>query len=642
MLKWITICGVVSTLFAGSCEAEIDSFLLFGDSYFDTGAGNALAESLSVPPPNPSPPYFDGRHSNGPIWIDYVSQLMGIPNTDFAVSGSETGTGNQFNSVLGGLFQQIQRYESSNSSISKDTLTIIDGGGNDFFSLLSNPSQLTPAGIAAQILQSVTNLQFVLAQVQGLGAEKTILWNLGNMGMLPLFTDPALGLTFLGPVYSQISLAYDQALLQLVSGFNQLNQFNHTHQQVFLFDAFYVFNQVAKKLAADGVNLTEHTLTTLPNGTIIRTGPPPEHLAFYDQVHPTTLTWSIFANGIAAFIDDIINGPRFVASELDVAFRSTNGFRDLMNNHYRTLEVQRYICPGKCKSCGCDDCCCDNCCCEADRFQLYFEGEGTWGETRTRGGTFGTNYDEQIVTLGIDYQWNDNLTVGTSFSAQRTNAHVKHGRGKINLHDYVPAVYVFWSLCDFFVECDTSYHYHDFHKIRRHIPFLDWTARANTTGWSGMNNLQFGYVYQCGAFTGVPIAGFGYEHLHINGYKERNAGFLNFRVTRQNQQSFVGKIGGQVFWNWNECGCQLLPFAELFYKHEFLQNRRNIHAKLFNSRDNSVIYNAIGHTDRDALSYSFGLYAELMDNLSGNISYLGETNFKECSNSIRAELNISF
>ena len=49
MSKWITLCGILSTLFAGTCNAEkIDSFLLFGDSYFDTGAGDALAASLGV------------------------------------------------------------------------------------------------------------------------------------------------------------------------------------------------------------------------------------------------------------------------------------------------------------------------------------------------------------------------------------------------------------------------------------------------------------------------------------------------------------------------------------------------------------------------------------------------------------------
>src|SRR3954454_11101885 len=50
----------------------------FGDSLSDTG--NALIISSTVPglQPQPVPPYFNGRFSNGPNWIDQLSARLGL------------------------------------------------------------------------------------------------------------------------------------------------------------------------------------------------------------------------------------------------------------------------------------------------------------------------------------------------------------------------------------------------------------------------------------------------------------------------------------------------------------------------------------------------------------------------------------
>ena len=305
----------------------------------------------------------------------------------------------------------------------------------------------------------------------------------------------------------------------------------------------------------------------------------------------------------------------------------------MMDNHYRTLHKQRYICTDQWNACC-------NPCCERDRFQVYVEGEGKWGSTRTRTGTYGFDYNAQIVTGGLDYFWNDCLTVGASFSAQRTNSHVKHGRGKLNLYDYVPAIYGFLSMCDFFIESDLSYHYHRFSRIRRHIPFLNRTARARTSGWSYQSNTEVGYVYQNDCMTLIPIVGVQFENLHIDGYKERGAGFLNFRVNRQNQNSLNSKVGGQVFFSL--CNCCVQPFAEVFYANTSSSATAEMFTPSSSLDDNSVVYSDISRPERDMLTYSFGLYSELWYGIQGNISYLGETTFRECTNAVRAEFDVTF
>ena len=55
----------------------------FGDSLTDTGRT----------PPSPPSSYFNGRYSNGPLWVEYLSAQLGLSynaSNNFAVSGSTT------------------------------------------------------------------------------------------------------------------------------------------------------------------------------------------------------------------------------------------------------------------------------------------------------------------------------------------------------------------------------------------------------------------------------------------------------------------------------------------------------------------------------------------------------------------------
>lgn len=407
MNKWISLFGVTLSLFTSTCQAGESSFLLFGDSYFDTGAGNAVAASLGFPPneyPNPNPPYpnltgasspFEGRHSNGPIWIDYSSAELGIPYTDYGVSGATTGTQNFFNNALGGLFQQVARFEATQGKVPKDALVVFDGGGNDFFFLLENPDFFNPATapalIASTVTQAVNNMGTVAVGLSNLGAKKIVMWNLGNMGKLPIFTDPTLGLTALAPVYTAISAAYDQGLQTLAQTLNQV--YFSGEQQLFIFDANTVFNEVEAILTAEGVNLTQHQITNPPYPNFIVNYPTAGDLAFYDQVHPTTRTWKIISKYWDAYDETLKNGPRFTAAEQDLVFETSHLHRDVVDNHFRTLITERYV-YGNC----CDECCCS--CPMPQRFQFYIDGAGRWGSTRSRAGAQGIDYSSGLVMVG--------------------------------------------------------------------------------------------------------------------------------------------------------------------------------------------------------------------------------------------------
>lgn len=96
MKKWFRFALLSISLSFGYCQADdIDTLLIFGDSYSDIGAGNAVAEQLGLNKlASPTPPFFNGIHSNGFNWSNYTTQNLDLEMSNFAVSGAETGTQN--------------------------------------------------------------------------------------------------------------------------------------------------------------------------------------------------------------------------------------------------------------------------------------------------------------------------------------------------------------------------------------------------------------------------------------------------------------------------------------------------------------------------------------------------------------------
>ncbi|MHC5830296.1 MAG: SGNH/GDSL hydrolase family protein, partial [Nostoc sp.] len=60
--------------------ASFDQLYVFGDSLSDTG--NIYNATYATGKPYPaSPPYFEGRFSDGPIWVDYLGDQLGLKPT---------------------------------------------------------------------------------------------------------------------------------------------------------------------------------------------------------------------------------------------------------------------------------------------------------------------------------------------------------------------------------------------------------------------------------------------------------------------------------------------------------------------------------------------------------------------------------
>jgi thermolabile hemolysin len=153
---------------------DFQNLVVFGDSLSDNG-NTFSAVGL------PKSPYYEGRWTNGPNWVDYFSQLAGIPDvsaflrnrgTNFAVGGST--------SVY--LAGEIATYLATNGGRANPAnLYVVWIGANDFEAGLT-PQQtsaaietevvaLREAGAKHLLLLTVPDISLTPEVIAGGGAE---------------------------------------------------------------------------------------------------------------------------------------------------------------------------------------------------------------------------------------------------------------------------------------------------------------------------------------------------------------------------------------------------------------------------------------------------------------------------------------
>ncbi|WOD38099.1 SGNH/GDSL hydrolase family protein [Nodosilinea sp. E11] len=169
-------------------EALVPTFnglTIFGDSLSDPGNLFALT-GFNFPP---SPFYFEGQLSNGPIWAKYLVDDLGIATTqvqNFAIAGATTGRTNGLTPLLGvplpGLLDEIDVYLNSlnGSPANADSLYVVWAGANDLFNLPSDP-----AAIPAFLTQSVQNIATAITELASQGAKSFLVPNLPDLGLTP-------------------------------------------------------------------------------------------------------------------------------------------------------------------------------------------------------------------------------------------------------------------------------------------------------------------------------------------------------------------------------------------------------------------------------------------------------------------------
>jgi phospholipase/lecithinase/hemolysin len=271
-LAWIVVLGL-TTLGTSLQAGDITGIVAFGDSLSDVG-NTYLAAGIP-----PSPPYYQGHYSNGPIWLEYLANSLGVPaptaslagGTDYAWGGAETGSGLSYEGTPN-IGSQISTYLASNTPLSTQLITIW-GGANDFL----NGGVTNPAVPVANLISEITTLAAA-------GGKQFLVPNLPLLGDLPATnTLPQANRDAL----NFLTLTFDSML------YSQLNQLQGklgiTMHQV---DIDSVFQNIIANPGAYG--LTNVTDSAIADGNLSGQG-----YLFWDTVHPTTVIQALI--GATAF-----------------------------------------------------------------------------------------------------------------------------------------------------------------------------------------------------------------------------------------------------------------------------------------------------------------------------------------------------
>lgn len=288
---------VLSVLFpVKTFAASFTGIYVFGDSLSDPGNVFNISTQLNSADPQvpiipPSPPYFNGRFSNGPNWVDYLSQnleLNPIPFTtlpsggnpaqgiNFAFGGATTGTDNTIDPRLFGLQQQVVAFTSLLPPTTKadpNALYIVWAGGNDYLPTTSPVFQPynQPTIPLANISGAVTTLA-------GVGAKNIMVVNLPDLGKTPL----TLGTPFSQPL-DALTEAHNAGLSQTL---NLLSQNLGSSVNLIRLDVNSLADRVRANPAQFG--FTNITQACLPDIFAPTSCPNPEEYLFWDSNHLTT------------------------------------------------------------------------------------------------------------------------------------------------------------------------------------------------------------------------------------------------------------------------------------------------------------------------------------------------------------------
>jgi len=264
---------------------NIDQIYIFGDSLSDTG--NVFAASGGTNPP--SPPYFQGRYSNGPVWVDYLAQDLGLnpipfiaasggatatEGINYAFGGATTGSSNVGSPNLPGLQQEINFFTGANPTADPDALYIVWAGANDYLGGgVSNPSG--PLG----------NLSNAITSLAGAGAKNIMVANLPDLGNLPLTnnTPNSVPLNALSGLHNS----------GLTATLNNLNNTLGSSVNIIPLDVNSLFKTAINQPGNFGfTNVTTACLNQVTGAVCNNQS---EYL-FWDSVHPTTAAHQLVAD----------------------------------------------------------------------------------------------------------------------------------------------------------------------------------------------------------------------------------------------------------------------------------------------------------------------------------------------------------
>jgi phospholipase/lecithinase/hemolysin len=266
-LQWFLL--ILLVLPVNGFAGPFNTVVAFGDSLSDNGN---LLPIEGQPEPDPRF-YYQGRWSNGPVWVDYLKDPQHLDTALFVLAQNGAKTDGL---VPPGLIEQVTVFITSEElTIWTDTLFVIWIGGNDF---------LNGAG---DYQAAIDNFEEAMQRLIDAGARHLLLMNLPDLGAIP----EILGTPEAEPA-SEFTENFNASLADLIDRFSA----EEPQVNFYEFDVAALFDEVRSDPDAFGlVNVSDPS----PNFAVADNFDGADHL-FWDEIHPTTRMHALIADRVNA------------------------------------------------------------------------------------------------------------------------------------------------------------------------------------------------------------------------------------------------------------------------------------------------------------------------------------------------------
>jgi phospholipase/lecithinase/hemolysin len=272
----------------------------FGDSLSDAGNDYLIDGST-----DPVSPYYQGHFSNGPTWVEDLSNMLGLGTlkpslaggNDFAYGGAETGPTAVEGVNPGDLLFQVAQYSLVHPKPVGGALYSLDIGGNDIFKALDklHAGQISPGVAGTAIAQAEANTVDAVEALFALGARSLLFYEVPDLGLAP-------HLSAEGPAWQNLASAVAKSFNQTV--LSDLVPLEHLGLKVYdvptYADLDLVANNPSYFASQYGISFTNVTtpgwtgnFTSSSSGNL---SPGYQDYLFFDSVHPTGLAHQLTAD----------------------------------------------------------------------------------------------------------------------------------------------------------------------------------------------------------------------------------------------------------------------------------------------------------------------------------------------------------
>lgn len=294
--------SAVAILAVSVSVARADSFsgmVNFGDSLSDVGNIHDLTTAIyPLHAIVPAAPYYNGRFSNGPVWVEQLAGLMGLPvptpsrtgGMDYAYGLAHSGTGNT-ELVIPNVQTQINDWTANNTSSATQLFTVL-GGATDLFDAIGDAGDQSAIAVTA-----ANNIVAGLQSLYNDGARNILIANLPDLGLVPSYHNT--------PDQSQATALSNTFNSTLTAGMGNLTAAS-PGLNLYSLNLNSLFNSAIANPAAYGLtNVTDAAHTGDPDyegtGSVV---PDPSGYLFWDEVHPTTLGHAMVAQAAYAVVPE--------------------------------------------------------------------------------------------------------------------------------------------------------------------------------------------------------------------------------------------------------------------------------------------------------------------------------------------------